>query len=159
MARAKAVKAPRYVTKQGTSGATYPTSSSASLTTTKTSSYAALFNYELPSNPADRTKIEHSVLAAEPCRHRCPVSLWPPRKSQPQVSSNALTNDRCCRCGEVRDFETRLLPGNMLSLTCLPSSPLKPEELQVLRAQYEKEGDYVGIQTKFNYAWVWRVPA
>ncbi|MCJ1370421.1 mitochondrial membrane protein [Loxospora ochrophaea] len=32
-------------------------------------------------------------------------------------------------------------------------SPLKPDELQVLRAQYEKEGDYVGIQTKFNYAW------
>ena len=34
------------------------------------------------------------------------------------------------------------------------SSPLKPAELQVLRSQYEKEGDYVGIQTKFNYAWV-----
>ncbi|KAJ6096501.1 Mitochondrial fission 1 protein [Penicillium sp. IBT 16267x] len=32
-------------------------------------------------------------------------------------------------------------------------SPLKPAELQVLRAQYEKEGDYVGIQTKFNFAW------
>ncbi|MCJ1338329.1 mitochondrial membrane protein [Bachmanniomyces sp. S44760] len=32
-------------------------------------------------------------------------------------------------------------------------SPLKPEELQVLRAQYEKEGEYVGVQTKFNYAW------
>lgn len=32
-------------------------------------------------------------------------------------------------------------------------SPLKPEELQVLRAQYEKEGDYVVLQTKFNYAW------
>jgi len=32
-------------------------------------------------------------------------------------------------------------------------SPLKPEELQVLCAQYEKEGEYVGIQTKFNYAW------
>jgi len=32
-------------------------------------------------------------------------------------------------------------------------SPLKPEELQVLRAQYEKEGEYVGLQTKFNYAW------
>ncbi|KAF3389494.1 Mitochondria fission 1 protein, partial [Penicillium rolfsii] len=31
--------------------------------------------------------------------------------------------------------------------------PLKPAELQVLRAQYEKEGEYVGIQTKFNYAW------
>jgi len=24
----------------------------------------------------------------------------------------------------------------------------------VLRAQYEKEGDMVGVQTKFNYAWV-----
>lgn len=24
----------------------------------------------------------------------------------------------------------------------------------MLRAQYEKEGDYVGIQTKFNFAWV-----
>lgn len=34
-------------------------------------------------------------------------------------------------------------------------SPLKPAELQVLRAQYEKEGEYVSIQTKFNYAWVW----
>lgn len=32
-------------------------------------------------------------------------------------------------------------------------SPLKPAELQVLRGQYEKEGDYVGTQTKFNYAW------
>jgi hypothetical protein len=33
-------------------------------------------------------------------------------------------------------------------------SPLKPEEIQVLRSQYEKEGEYVGLQTKFNYAWV-----
>jgi len=33
-------------------------------------------------------------------------------------------------------------------------SPLNPAELQVLRAQYEKEGEYVSIQTKFNYAWV-----
>lgn len=24
----------------------------------------------------------------------------------------------------------------------------------MLRAQYEKEGEYVGLQTKFNYAWV-----
>lgn len=32
-------------------------------------------------------------------------------------------------------------------------SPLKPEELQVLRSQYEKEGEYVGLQTKFNFAW------
>lgn len=34
-------------------------------------------------------------------------------------------------------------------------SALKPAELQVLRAQYEKEGEYVSLQTKFNYAWVW----
>ncbi|PCH02383.1 Tetratricopeptide-like helical [Penicillium occitanis (nom. inval.)] len=33
------------------------------------------------------------------------------------------------------------------------NSPLRPEELQVLRAQYEKEGEFVGVQTKFNYAW------
>jgi len=32
-------------------------------------------------------------------------------------------------------------------------SPLKPQELQVLQTQYENEGEYVGIQTKFNYAW------
>ncbi|KAG5944650.1 mitochondrial membrane protein [Claviceps monticola] len=31
--------------------------------------------------------------------------------------------------------------------------PLNSSELQVLRAQYEKEGDMVGVQTKFNYAW------
>jgi len=34
-----------------------------------------------------------------------------------------------------------------------PHSPLKPSELAVLQAQYEKEGEFVGIQTKFNYAW------
>lgn len=39
-------------------------------------------------------------------------------------------------------------------LPFIRNSPLKPAELQVLRSQYEKEGDYVGIQTKFNYAWV-----
>lgn len=33
-------------------------------------------------------------------------------------------------------------------------SPLKPEELGILRGQYEREGEYAGIQTKFNYAWV-----
>lgn len=37
-------------------------------------------------------------------------------------------------------------------------SPLKPAELAVLRAQYEKEGEFVGIQTKFNYAWVRPLP-
>lgn len=33
------------------------------------------------------------------------------------------------------------------------ASPLKPAELQVLRQQYESEGDHVGVQTKFNFAW------
>ena len=34
-------------------------------------------------------------------------------------------------------------------------SPLKPAELQVLRAQYDKEseGSYISLQTKFNLAW------
>ncbi|KAK4238080.1 hypothetical protein C8A03DRAFT_44132 [Achaetomium macrosporum] len=32
-------------------------------------------------------------------------------------------------------------------------TPLNPAELAVLRAQYEKEGEMVGVQTKFNYAW------
>ncbi|KAH6631631.1 hypothetical protein F5144DRAFT_226400 [Chaetomium tenue] len=32
-------------------------------------------------------------------------------------------------------------------------TPLNPAELAVLRAQYEREGDMVGLQTKFNYAW------
>lgn len=32
-------------------------------------------------------------------------------------------------------------------------SPLKEAELAVLRKQYESEGESVGVQTKFNYAW------
>lgn len=32
-------------------------------------------------------------------------------------------------------------------------SPLKEAELAVLRKQYEGEGQFVGVQTKFNYAW------
>ncbi|KAL1981379.1 hypothetical protein VTN96DRAFT_2722 [Rasamsonia emersonii] len=43
--------------------------------------------------------------------------------------------------------------GSNLPYAADAESPLKPAELQVLRAQYEKEGEYVGIQTKFNYAW------
>ncbi|KIW90164.1 mitochondria fission 1 protein [Cladophialophora bantiana CBS 173.52] len=44
------------------------------------------------------------------------------------------------------------MPSN-LPYAADAESPLKPVELQVLRAQYEKEGEYVGVQTKFNYAW------
>ena len=45
-------------------------------------------------------------------------------------------------------------PPYLVRLLKSISSPLKPEELKVLRDQYEKEGDFVGVQTKFNYAWV-----
>jgi fission 1 protein len=31
--------------------------------------------------------------------------------------------------------------------------PLNASELDVLRAQFEKEGEMAGVQTKFNYAW------
>lgn len=50
--------------------------------------------------------------------------------------------------------------GTLLSSSQRPAltlthcaSPLKPAELAVLRSQYEKEGEYVSLQTKFNYAW------
>lgn len=46
-------------------------------------------------------------------------------------------------------FALRLSILRLLTL----SSPLKPAELAVLRAQYEKEGEYASLQTKFNYAW------
>lgn len=39
-------------------------------------------------------------------------------------------------------------------LTWSRHSPLDPANFQILKAQYEKEGQYAGIQTKFNYAWV-----
>ena len=57
------------------------------------------------------------------------------------------------RCGKVGGLVFRSLDAITLLIPHC-SSPLKPEEFQVLRAQYEKEGEYVGIQTKFNYAWV-----
>lgn len=73
-----------------------------------------------------------------------PCKLQPPFSSSSSSSSNT---PRCCRCGKVR------WPPS-LQVHRSSSSPLKPAELQVLRSQYEKEGDYVGIQTKFNFAWV-----
>jgi len=32
-------------------------------------------------------------------------------------------------------------------------SPLKDQELEVLRKQFEREGQFVSVQSKFNYAW------
>lgn len=73
------------------------------------------------------------------------------------ILTDLLAPYRCCGCGEVCCPPLTIANFTELKrLICwFESSPLKPAELQVLRAQYEKEGDYVGIQTKFNYAWVW----
>jgi fission 1 protein len=57
----------------------------------------------------------------------------------------------------VRDDQTSslaLLKLTLQSDAADAESPLKPDELAVLRQQFEKEGEYAGIQTKFNYAWV-----
>ncbi|KUI56873.1 Mitochondria fission 1 protein [Cytospora mali] len=43
--------------------------------------------------------------------------------------------------------------GSNLPYAVDAETPLNPAELQVLRAQYEKEGEMVGVQTKFNFAW------
>ncbi|KAK7743138.1 Mitochondrial fission 1 protein [Cytospora paraplurivora] len=43
--------------------------------------------------------------------------------------------------------------GTNLPYAVDAETPLNPAELQVLRAQYEKEGELVGVQTKFNFAW------
>ncbi|KAF1345335.1 hypothetical protein BDV97DRAFT_401928 [Delphinella strobiligena] len=43
--------------------------------------------------------------------------------------------------------------GEHLPYAADAESPLKPAELQVLRSQYDKEGEYVSLQTKFNYSW------
>lgn len=69
----------------------------------------------------------------------------------------ANRHTRCSRRRDVSNFLSETLLCETLlcetSTLTLPR-PLSPSELQVLRAQYEKEGDMVGVQTKFNYAWV-----
>ena len=72
---------------------------------------------------------------------------------------------RCCWCRKVSYNSTflNILDSESNTIRCrhrsqltstIDISPLKPAELQVLRAQYEKEGEHVGVQTKFNFAWV-----
>lgn len=61
-----------------------------------------------------------------------------------------------CKSGD-QIFLDALHPTTKLTTSTVAvdaESPLNPAELQVLRAQYEKEGELVGVQTKFNYAWV-----
>ncbi|KAJ9498559.1 mitochondrial membrane protein [Exophiala xenobiotica] len=57
------------------------------------------------------------------------------------------------RTDAIEALSGGLKVGLTLTSSQQTDSPLKPAELQVLQAQYEKEGDYVGVQTKFNYAW------
>ncbi|KAH0612634.1 uncharacterized protein LAJ45_00353 [Morchella importuna] len=45
------------------------------------------------------------------------------------------------------------MPSDNLPYAADAESPLKEAELAVLRRQYEGEGQFVGVQTKFNYAW------
>ncbi|KAI5839326.1 putative mitochondrial fission protein Tbfis1p [Morchella snyderi] len=45
------------------------------------------------------------------------------------------------------------MPSDNLPYAADAESPLKEVELAVLRRQYEGEGQFVGVQTKFNYAW------
>ncbi|KAL0637252.1 mitochondrial membrane protein [Maublancomyces gigas] len=45
------------------------------------------------------------------------------------------------------------MPSDTLPYAADAESPLKEAELAVLRKQYEGEGQFVGVQTKFNYAW------
>lgn len=68
-----------------------------------------------------------------PCEFILHLFIWYPTKSSNNTTEQALTYISI----DAADAEL----------------PLSADELRVLRAQYEKEGEYVGIQTKFNYAW------
>ena len=84
-----------------------------------------------------------------PCKEALSV---PGKKSEEQASG--LTQQTTSQM-----LQTRIGWSFIITIQCLIElmdipSPLKADELQVLRSQYEKEGEYVGVQTKFNYAWV-----
>lgn len=80
------------------------------------------------------------------------VAQLPCESREPRAASAGLAD-----AGQMPSMQRRGSSVTVLHrsrrLTCSPR-PLKPSELNVLRAQYEKEGDMVGVQTKFNYAWV-----
>lgn len=95
-------------------------------------------------------------------RHRIPAA-WPfdPPAATSSTYRKSLrhithTLAKCRHLYHVRFFQPGAEEGwySRVADAADVESPLKPEELQVLRAQYEKEGEYVGLQTKFNYAWV-----
>jgi hypothetical protein len=62
---------------------------------------------------------------------------------------------RCARCRDVSPLCSRYDDFYILTDG---DRPLNASELNVLKAQYEREGEMVGIQTKFNYAWVTLLP-
>ena len=74
----------------------------------------------------------------------------------PSTSAPArtLTSHRTNQMPQTLRGKERPRAFRRRSVTDAGFSPLNPEELKVLRDQYEKEGAFVGVQTKFNYAWV-----
>ena len=95
---------------------------------------------------------EITLLQLSP-RHRTMGSNLPCKQRESSVLRWLLTKLICYRrrrCGEVRAAPMTWKHARADQ----HDSPLKAEEIEVLRAQYEKEGEYVGVQTKFNYAWV-----
>ncbi|KAK9472244.1 uncharacterized protein V1510DRAFT_417718 [Dipodascopsis tothii] len=45
------------------------------------------------------------------------------------------------------------MPSDNLPYAADAEISLRPAELDILRRQFEREGQFVSIQTKFNYAW------
>ncbi|KAK5624311.1 hypothetical protein RRF57_000027 [Xylaria bambusicola] len=93
------------------------------------------------------------------------VPAAPTKTAAQSLPGNVLTTSRGTHFNSMTALpRTHPIPQNpkaiLFANTCPKltdavdaETPLREEELQVLRAQYEKEGDMVGVQTKFNYAW------
>lgn len=65
-----------------------------------------------------------------------------------------MANRAYTKLADAADAERYSFPHTRsLSTANLCNSPLKPSELQVLRAQYDSEQPYATLQTKFNFAW------
>ena len=93
-----------------------------------------------------------------PCKLPNPVCLCHCKAHSISTSSVANTLCRCSRRRDVRPPQQPCYPSPIVLHRETPPTdanrPLNASELNVLRAQYEKEGEMVGVQTKFNYAWV-----
>lgn len=84
---------------------------------------------------------------------RVSISNTMPRTMIPPADLYPLHYHFCIKLASMRG-QTALLTRFSQPDAADAESPLRPDELQVLRAQYDKEGQHVGVQTKFNFAWV-----